>query len=72
MIAALRAKFKKQTPCAASMQALAASGSEIFFIEHTSNDSTWGDGGTGNGTSLFLSLFRLAPPSSPFKKQNRD
>jgi len=45
MRTALRAKFEQHPPLAAKLLATG----ETVLVEHTANDSYWGDGGNGSG-----------------------
>ncbi|CAB9519090.1 ERI1 exoribonuclease [Seminavis robusta] len=51
MLHILRAKFGGQALGTAARRAVEALKVAPLFVEHTTNDAAWGDGGSGNGTN---------------------
>lgn len=60
MMEALRMKFsitsERDATCASTIRALCESRENVFFVEHTSNDRQWGDGGDGKGCNYLGKL----------------
>jgi len=56
MMTALRLKFNKLPECKGFVDNLVRSGENVFFVEHTPNDSQWGDGGDGTGSNMLGKL----------------